>query len=281
LSMQSRSSKLLTELLKSALAQAREAGVESHQVRLLLSEITDIPIPALTLNSDQVLAVEQQNRFRSGFIRLLSHEPVQYIIGKTEFYGLQLDVNENVLIPRPETEGLVEWISAREKGFLKVLDIGTGSGVIALALKKLKPQFDVTATDISVWSIRLARQNAQKNSLKVTFQKADLFPQNNIRYDVIVSNPPYVSAPEYALLADGIRYYEPRLALQAAKHGLEFYERILSRASKFLVPQGRIYFEIGESQAPAIREIAFSKGFRQIELKQDLAGRDRYLCLAR
>lgn len=281
MSTQPRSLKLLTDLLQTALEKAREAGVESFPVRLLLSEIIDIPIPALTLHREKVLAIEQENRFQSGLARLLAHEPVQYIIGKTEFYGLQLDVNENVLIPRPETEGLVEWISAREKGCLKVLDIGTGSGAIALALKKLNPEFIITATDVSVRAISLARQNACQHKLKVTFQKADLFPHNNIQYDVIVSNPPYVSSSEYALLADGIRYYEPRLALQAARHGLEFYERILSRAGKYLVPQGKVYFEIGETQAHAIREIAFRKGFRRNELKQDLAGRDRYLCLAR
>ncbi|MFO7660101.1 MAG: peptide chain release factor N(5)-glutamine methyltransferase, partial [Candidatus Cloacimonadaceae bacterium] len=213
LNMLPRSSKLLTELLKTALQKSDLAGVESHKVKLLLSEITAIPIPALTLNREKVLSEEQAEHFQSALQRLLAHEPVQYILGKTGFYGLQILVNENVLIPRPETEGLVEWIAAREQGCLKVLEIGTGSGAIALALKKLKPEFDITATDISVQAIKLAVRNARQLGLQVTFQVADLFPKNNFRYDVIVSNPPYVSSSEYALLADEIRFYEPRLAL--------------------------------------------------------------------
>lgn len=274
------SSKHLTELLKAALQMAELQGVESHKVKLLLSEITSIPLPALTLEHDKVLTQEQAETFRSGLQRLFSHEPVQYILGKTGFYGLQICVNENVLIPRPETEGLVEWIASREQGCLKVLDIGTGSGAIALALKHLKSEFNITATDISVQAVRLAKLNAAQLGLKVNFQVTDLFPKSRSRFDLIVSNPPYISDADYALLDDEISFYEPRLALLAAGKGLEFYERILKRAGRHLSAKGKIYFEIGETQAKTVTKLARRYGFSQIETKQDLTGRDRYLCIS-
>jgi len=274
-------SRLLSELLIHANKLAEKHGVDSHKVKLLLSEIISIPIPALAFNSNKILSDEQLSRFERLFYRLISNEPIQYILGKTNFYGLNMLVNENVLIPRPETEGLVEWINSREHDSLNVLDIGTGSGALALVLKQLNPEFNITGTDISTQAVKLARINAKQLGLKVTFFVADLYPKGQDKFDLIVSNPPYVSKEDYAFLDEEIRFFEPRLALLAKEKGLEFYNRILRTARQHLLQKGRIYFEIGETQAKAIAQIAQRYSFNRIEIKQDLAGRDRYLCISK
>jgi release factor glutamine methyltransferase len=274
-------SKLLTEVLKQALALAKQDGIAEDKIKLLLSDLTNIPTPALSLEQEYLLTNEQIELFNSQLQRLWKHEPVQYILSKADFYGLVLAVNEFVLIPRPETEGLVEWIVQRGNGKLRVLDIGTGSGAIALALKHLNPAYQVSATDISFEALKVAKHNSKKLNLKVAFSQADLFPANQVKYDIIVSNPPYIATSEYASLDAEVLDYEPKLALEAGRDGLSIYRRILARAGKHLKPAGRLYLEIGESQAKAISEIALQYGFHNIELKQDLAGRDRYLCLSK
>lgn len=273
------SPKTINQLLADSLQLAEKLQISEHKVKILLSDIAGCSVPALQLNQDKELTPAQLSQFSADLKDLFNNKPIQYIQGKTEFYGLSILVNENVLIPRPETEGLVEWIVLREQGKKRILDIGTGSGAIALALKNLNPDFNLSATDISPQSIKIARENAKRLSLDVTFICTDLYPKNKIKYDIIVSNPPYISAEEYAVLDEEIRLYEPKLALFAEKDGLAFYRRILKQAGLHLNRGGKIYLETGETQQQAIEDIAYSNGYNQVEMKQDLAGRSRYLCV--
>ncbi len=274
------SDKLLTlsELHHSAMQSALNERLQTSAVKLLLSELTGLTLPELSVRTDFPLTEFQVSVFWEWFGRLKAHEPVQYIIGKAHFYGLELQVNRNVLIPRPETEGLVEWLVKREKGLPRILDIGTGSGAIALALKNLKPGFEVSATDISQAAIDQAQKNAEILKLNVHFLCCGLFPMDKVRFDIVVSNPPYITEADYAKLDDEIRLFEPKLALLAGEDGLEFYHRILSQAPDFLTPSGKVYLETGELQSSAISRIAVDSGFSKVEVKRDLTGRNRYLC---
>lgn len=275
------SSNLLPDVLRTAILFMQEHGIDASKVRILLSGITGLSIPALPLSKDKVLSEKQMSLLDTYLARLQQHEPVQYILGKTEFFGMMLMVNPHVLIPRPETEGLVEWIFLKEPTAVSILDIGTGCGTIALALKNLNPEYKVTATDISEQAIETAKQNAEKLKLDINFVKSDLYPEKAAKFDIIVSNPPYVSTKEYENLDAEILLYEPKSALHAGKKGTEFYERILLKASDHLSNRGKLYFEIGETQAEAVRKIATDIGFTHFELKKDLAGRDRYLRIGR
>ena len=270
-----------TVSIKDLLNQIKDNNLNSRigsdRLLYLLSYITGLPVPQLSLYKERQLTGSQLDFWNRAVCRLAAGEPVQYITGSAAFYGLELEVSQTVLIPRPETEGLVEWITASEQGKLQVLDIGTGSGAIALALKKQKPEFKLWATDISPWAIKQAEANADRLALKVIFIQADLFPSHPQRFDLIVSNPPYISAAEYNKLAEEVRCHEPGLALLAENRGLEYYERIIRLGRKHLFPKGKIYLEIGETQAQAVSGLARREGYSLIELKQDLTGRDRYL----
>jgi release factor glutamine methyltransferase len=271
----------LSEFIEDAIRLSDTLKLPVQKLKLLLSYTTGLSVPELILHPKRPVSLMEGIFWHDSIVRLIQNEPLQYILEQTEFYGLNLEVDENVLIPRPETEGLVEWIAKEERGNKSVLDIGTGSGAIALALKHLHPSYQVTATDISKAALQVAKSNAFNLKLDVRFVQADLFPSTRQQYDVIVSNPPYVSVREYEQLPAEVRFYEPRLALQAAQDGLEFYQRILRRAQRYLQPRGKIYFEIGETQAAAISKTAIRYGFKIAGLRQDLAGRDRYLCLSR
>jgi len=271
----------LSEFIEDAIRLSATLKLPVHQLKLLLSYTTGLSVPELILHPKRPVSLMEGIFWHDSVVRLIQHEPLQYILKETCFYGLTLEVDENVLIPRPETEGLVEWIATQEKGGKSVLDIGTGSGAIALALKHLNPAYQVTATDVSQAALQVAKHNAARLKLEVMFVQADLFPSPRQKYDVIVSNPPYVSVREYEQLPDEVRFHEPRLALQAAHNGLEFYQRILHQTGHYLQSAGRLYFEIGETQAQKIIKLANRYGFGTAILKQDLAGRDRYLRLSR
>jgi release factor glutamine methyltransferase len=268
----------LSNVMQEAMQVVMRDNIPPLKVKILLSELTGLTLPELQIRADYVLSEQQTATFSHWMQRLKTHEPVQYITGKAHFYGLVLYVDKNVLIPRPETEGLVEWLCKREKGALRILDIGTGSGAIALAIKNLKPGSAITATDISPAALSVAQANAKRLGLEVVFAEADLFPQTLSRFDVIVSNPPYISLSDFARLGDEIRLFEPQTALLAQEEGLEFYSRILKQSPDYLNEVGKIYLEIGEMQSGAVSKFAVEAGFSKVEVKRDLAGRNRYLC---
>lgn len=217
--------------------------------------------------------------------RVLLGEPVQYVTGYCWFYHLRLEVNPDVLIPRPETEELVDWIikdaSSRDRNNMRILDIGTGSGCIALALKKQMPSAEVTAVDISEGALRTAQQNATANGLDVTFHQINILRQGSVgRFDVIVSNPPYVSEEEFNELSARVKKYEPRIALAPEDDdGLIFYRTLASYGPAQLTDRGRLFLELNEFRAHEIHAIFIENGF-QTEMLRDMQGKWRMLkCL--
>lgn len=209
--------------------------------------------------------------------RRKKHEPLQYILGEAEFYGYKFKVSNSVLIPRPETELLVEKIIHEEKNLNSILDIGTGSGAIVIALAKNLNIKNIDAVDISESALKIAQQNAELNNVEINFFRSDIYENITNKYDLIISNPPYISQDEYELLPKEIKDHEPRSALHAENNGLYFYKKILQNAKEHLTESGKIYFEIGYDLAEKISEIAKENGFSKIQIFKDLNGFDRIM----
>jgi release factor glutamine methyltransferase len=223
---------------------------------------------------------------------LKTGKPVQYILGTTEFYGLNFLVNPAVLIPRPETEELVEWVlrsvSSRQfaagSGQLSILDIGTGSGCIAISLKKNLPGAKVTAIDISTDALQTAKQNAVINEVEVEFIEGDILQSQKLKledqkkFDIIVSNPPYVTLEDKLHMHQNVTGFEPHTALFVPEHDpLIFYRAIAGFAAEQLADGGLLFFEINENYGKETVEILSHKNFVNIELRQDMSGRDRMI----
>jgi release factor glutamine methyltransferase len=251
---------------------------------MVLSEITELSkakIKAFPEDDAPTEAVE-----KLGYIleELKTGKPVQYILGSTEFYGLTFLVNPAVLIPRPETEELVEWVlesvklKAESRKPLRVLDIGTGSGCIAISLKKNLSDADVTALDISVEALHTAKQNAVINEVEVNFIQDDILNHSLLttHYSLIISNPPYVTLHDKTLMHTNVTDFEPHSALFVPEHEpLLFYKAIANFAVEHLVPGGLLFFEINEAFGKETIELLSAKDFTNIELRKDMSGRDR------
>jgi release factor glutamine methyltransferase len=213
-------------------------------------------------------------RYASLLERRVKGEPIQYIIGEAEFYGLPFRVTPDVLIPRPETEHLVEKclaLAAQLAPRPRLLDVGSGSGAIASALAKHLPNATITAADISERALAVACENARRNEVTIRFLQGDLLaPVAGERFELIVSNPPYVAATDRDSLAVEVRDHEPSLALYAGDGGLEIYRRLIPQVFAALVPGGFIALEIGYTQQPAIHRLLADSGFTNIEFTQDL-----------
>ncbi len=220
------------------------------------------------------------SKLDEGLKRLKAGEPVQYIVGNVDFYGLNFTVNKNVLIPRFETEELVEKLIIYIKKYfnktISILDLGTGSGCIAITLKSKIPNSMVVASDISNEALEVARYNAKKNNLDIEFINSDIYSNITGSFDVIVSNPPYIAYDEEIM--EIVKNNEPNIALYADNNGLYFYEEILKNAKNYLNKQSIIAFEIGEKQGLDIIKLA-KKNFpnSQIILEKDLQQRDRFI----
>jgi release factor glutamine methyltransferase len=222
--------------------------------------------------------------------RLKAFEPFQHITGEAYFMGYTFKVNKNVLIPRPETEELVEWILEETKIFknktnnrFNILDIGTGSGCISISLKKKLPFAEITAIDISKDAIKVAKQNAELNNVKISFIESDIlktgFVKTKIPFDLIVSNPPYISSHEKMHMHRNVTDHEPYIALFVeGKNPLLFYERIADISSgNCLKSGGFLYFEMNESFSAEISEMIISKGFSNVVVKKDMSGKNRLI----
>jgi release factor glutamine methyltransferase len=216
-------------------------------------------------------------------LRLKKYEPIQYIFGETEFYGLKLKVNPSVLIPRPETEELIQWIT--KSNFHRnsiILDIGTGSGCIALALKSQLKDAEVFGIDISENAVQVARQNATKNKLEVDFFQADILIWNEFEwknFDIIVSNPPYIRESEKLQMHPNVLNFEPENALFVTDADpLIFYKSIAAFAKKHLTKSGMLFFEINENMGLEINEMLVNFGFYDIEIRKDINGKNRMVC---
>jgi len=269
---------LSTEYLKNK-------GIESPRINaeLLLANILNCKRLNLYLLFDRPLADEEVARYRELLKRRSKFEPLQYIIGNVEFYGLDLYVNPSVLIPRPETELLVESIIEIYKDHdpVNILDIGTGSGNIAVSLAKNISNSYITAVDISDAALKTAKENAVLNKVdnKIDFIQTD-FLKDNLNFsefDVVVSNPPYISISDYETLRPELTMYEPKGALTDHNSGYLFYEVISSRAYNILKQNGKLFFEIGKDQHSEVTRIIRSNKFENITIRKDYQNIERVI----
>ena len=254
---------------------------------LILEKLTGFSRIWLLIHKELKLN-DEQNIIASQYLeRLKNHEPIQYILGETEFYGLKFKVNPSVLIPRPETEELVEWVKPPHPpkgGFLSgtptLLDVGTGSGCIAVALKKKFPSANVSAMDISPEALALAKENAALNEVNIEFIQDDILhpAATDRKWDAIVSNPPYIPASEQRYLHKNVTDFEPHLALFVQDNDpLIFYRKIAEFALSHLSAGGRLYVEIHQSLGRQCCQLLESMGFQSVELRKDLSGNDRMI----
>ena len=265
------------EIINWSEKQLNLAGIENPSLNtgLIISFFLRINRLELSLHADSEVSLKHQTLIKEAVARNSNHEPIQYILGETEFYGLKIKIDKSVLIPRPETEYLVEKV-IKENDFPKsILEIGTGSGCIAIALKKHFVNSKIVATDISEPALETARINAEINDVQINFQQSDIFGNVSGKFDIIVSNPPYIPKQEYGILPKQILEFEPENALLATDDGLYFYKEILSKAKEFLKNNVKIYFEIGHNQGNKIKKISLDSGFSEIEIVKDLNGFDR------
>ena len=251
-------------------------------IQLIMNSVLGLSYTQMVLEKDRVLETFESDRIKAIVERLKTHEPIQYILGVAEFYGLELNVQPGVLIPRPETEELVDWIcKTKIPTIAKMLDIGTGSGCIPLALKNELPAAEVMAVDVSENALLIATENAQKHQLEVIFELADILKWHERswpRFDVIVSNPPYVMEREKKQMEANVLEYEPGLALFVSDTDpLIFYRTIAQFASKQLNESGYLFFEINENLGDEMVELVKQLGFKSIELRRDLNGKNRML----
>lgn len=238
---------------------------------------------ALTLAPKTDTTLLQQRQIADASLQLLANKPIQYIIGKAWFYDLELSVNEATLIPRPETEELVEWIlETVESNFNgTILDIGTGSACIPLVLSNQLRNASIWATDVSEEALMIARANNKNLGLTVQFLKHDILNNKDWtanKLNIIVSNPPYITQKEKALMKANVLEYEPHLALFVEQDDvLQFYRKIADFAKLHLKPKGLLFFELNEFSASDVVKMLVEKGFQKIILKKDISGKERML----
>ncbi len=222
---------------------------------------------------------EMREEEREKYFRLIgqraSHIPLQQITGEQEFMGFLFQVNESVLIPRQDTEILVEEACRKIRPGMRVLDLCTGSGCIIISLAKLCPGIAAEASDLSLEALAVAKQNGTRLGAQVKWHQGDLFSEIQGSYDVIVSNPPYIPTAQIQTLSEEVRLHEPLQALDGKEDGLYFYRKIAAQAKRYLKPEGWLLFEIGYDQAAEVGEIMRKSGYGQIQVKKDLAGLDR------
>lgn len=251
--------------------------------RIILEAVCRLSFTEQVVKSNEKVLSADFEKMEDIVHRLKNFEPIQYILGETEFYGLKLLVNPFVLIPRPETEELVQWITkSKLPQNITILDIGTGSGCIALALKSQLKEVEIFGIDISEKAIETARQNALKNSLDVRFFQADILKWNEFDWEnfgVIVSNPPYIRESEKVQMQSNVLNYEPENALFVSDNDpLVFYRSIATFAKKHLTKDGLLFFEINEKLGLEMNEMLVDFGFRDIEIRKDINGKNRMLC---
>lgn len=254
-----------------------QAGIKEARLdaRLLLEEVCRTDHNTLLCHGDREVTTEEEEEFRSYVERRSSHVPLQHILGYQEFMGLRFEVNEHVLIPRQDTEILVEEVMRYLHDGMRILDLCTGSGCILLSLLHYSNGCYGMGVDISKEALEIARKNAEALGLAADFRESDLFEMVAGTYDILVSNPPYIESDVIPTLMEEVREHDPYLALDGGKDGLSFYRRIIEEADAYLCRGGRIFLEIGSEQAEAVSGLLKEAGFAEIEVIRDLAGLDR------
>jgi protein-(glutamine-N5) methyltransferase, release factor-specific len=251
-----------------------------YDIKAILMDTFGVDLNKFILDMDNEFEPDKdlEAKYLSRIEKRKEHIPLQYIINKQNFYGLDFYVDESVLIPRYDTENIVDRIvkDCKENKCLSVLDLCTGSGCIAVSLKKCGFE-KVYAADISDKALAVAKHNAKLNNADIIFLQSDLYENfpKEIRFDIIVSNPPYISTDEIARIEKQVRDFEPKLALDGGRDGLDFYKKIINLSKNFLNNKGRLYLEIGYDQSKDVVDLAKKEGYDNIVIIKDLSGRDR------
>ena len=274
------------DALKKTTEYLDNKGIESPRVNaeIMLAHILKCKRLQLYLSFDRPLNADEQNLYRNFLLRRANREPLQYITGEVEFYGLDFQIDNSVLIPRPETEILVETIikNTDEKGVINILDVGTGSGNIAVALAKNLLNSRIIGIDKSNDALVTARKNSKLNNVntQINFIENDILnDQNNFgkKFDIIVSNPPYVSNEDFQNLEPELNEYEPSMALTDFSDGFIFYKSISEKAKNILDAKGKLFFELGSGQSKKVNEIMKSNNFCDIKIVKDYQNHDRVI----
>jgi release factor glutamine methyltransferase len=284
---------VLGEVVAESRRMLEQAGIESAEQEAfwIVEHVLGVAAHHVIVDRDRLLSHAERLAVRGLIERRVSREPLQYILGTQEFCGLEFDVSPAVLIPRPETELLVEYVAQRisVEGEATIVDVCTGSGCIAVAIARLRPRARVIAADLSNPSLDVARRNATHHAVveRITWLEGDLLgalARQGLEgcIDVIVSNPPYIAEADWAFLQPEVRLFEPRGALVAGPQGTELHERLLQEAARYLIPGGALIMEIGAGQACAMRRIVDQiSGYRFHRLVYDAAGLERVVIVER
>lgn len=277
----------LKKIFSQELSKLYSSGENSEIFTIVAQKILDLDRFQLRVNGDQNISERKENQFQEILIALKTGKPFQQILGETEFYGLKFFVNEHVLIPRPETEELLELaikkvrvsgFEVRDKGPLKILDIGTGSGIIPIVLKKHFPNAAISAIDFSEDALKMAKKNVDFHEVEIEFIHQDYLNGNlTEKYDVIISNPPYIGMEEEVGIADSVKEFEPKMALfSPTSNALIFYEKIAEDCKNHLAENGLVFLEINQKLGQETREL-FVNVLSEVELLKDISGNERFV----
>lgn len=274
--------KTYQEVLSRASSFLEERGKEGHAILYVFLARKNWTKTDWLLHLKDEIPKNEYEQIRKDVFQLLNDYPPQYLLGYEEFFGRSFKVNSATLIPRPETEELVEWclqVTAKQRNDnLQLVDVGTGTGAIAATLKLERPNWRVSAVDISKEALKIARANSQKLEADVKYYLGNTLEPIEEPIDILIANPPYVSKKEWSLMDASVRQYEPSLALFAENNGLAIYQKIAKQAQEKLVKEGKIFLEFGFMQGEAVEQI-FQTSFPQkkVQRKKDLSGNERML----
>ena len=254
-----------------------KAGIQEAALdaRLLLEEVCRTDRNTLLVHGDRAVTEEEETQFRIFIERRSTHEPLQQITGWQEFMGLRFSVTEDVLVPRQDTETLVEEVMRYLRDGMEILDVCTGSGCILLSLLRYSNGCRGVGCDISKKALAVAGQNAKELGISAQFIQSDLFESIEGRFEYIVSNPPYIRKDVIPTLMEEVRDHEPLIALDGGEDGLDFYRKITREATEHLYSGGMLFFEIGYDQGEAVKLLMEEEGYEEVTVSQDLAGLDR------
>ena len=267
----------LQRVLADTAFKLSHSGIESaaRDARVLTAYALEVPISDLSLKINDKVSSNIISKLEKLILRRINREPISKILGRREFWGRTFSINKNVLDPRGDTETLIDYVI--EKPVKKVLELGTGSGVIAVTLACAWKEVQVTAVDISEDALLLAQINAEKFNVenKIQFLKSDWFENVEGIFDMIISNPPYIGWVEQNKISAEVKKYDPEIALFAGYDGFDAYKKIIPSLSKFLNKDGLVVLEIGASQSSQVKDIMNSSGFFDVEILKDLSGKER------
>ena len=266
-----------TEAFLMGMQKLKEAQIGEAQLdaRLLLEEVCGTDHNTLLCHGDREVSEEEEEKYRRALEQRAVHVPLQHLLGYQDFMGLRFQVNEYVLIPRQDTEILVEEAMRYLHDGMRILDLCTGSGCILLSLLHYSNDCEGVGVDISQEALQVAAQNAELLGIKADFLKSDLYEKVTGKFDLLVSNPPYIERKVIPTLMEEVREYDPYIALDGGEDGLDFYRRIIGGAQDYLKRGGQILMEIGSGQAQAVSELLREAGFKEIDVCRDFAGLDR------